>query len=249
MFGGLRNIFRVIISAQIGTGKGLNTRFKMRGFLRYDTGINVMRSGSCTLTYEAALFVRFVINFDPSAPTVGLAFSGITAISLTGTGVRIGGSVFSVIRPFAPVVSEMINVFGLGLIASCAGVGHGSAFGAGGRTVLNAFVPSVGFRFALAAFGILTSARVGIGYHVVHPIAEVAGVCLINHGESKIIMQNAMQNPADIIVNAVEIPPRFIFVNTLFHRIFHDIFVKVGVEIDLKIAFVFACLKFTEIRL
>ena len=84
MFGGLRNIFRVIISAQIGTGKGLYTRFKMRGFLRYDTVIEVMRNGSCTLIYEAALVVRFVINFDPSAPTVRLALSGITAISFTG---------------------------------------------------------------------------------------------------------------------------------------------------------------------
>ena len=176
MFGDFGNIFRVIISAQIGTGKGLNTRFKMRRFLRYDTVIEVMRSGSCTLTYEAALFVCFVINFDPSAPTVGLAFSGITAISLTGTGVRIGGSVFSVIRPFAPVVSEMINVFGLGLTAARASVGHGCTLGAGGCAVLNAVIPIVRLGFGLAAFGILTSARVGIGYHVVHPSTEVAGV-------------------------------------------------------------------------
>ena len=161
---------------------------------------------------------------------------------------RIGGRVFSVIRPFAPVVTEAVDGLGLGLTAARASVGHGCTFGAGRRTVLNAFVPIVRLGFGLAAFGILTSARVGIGYHVVHPSAEVAGVCLINHGESKIIMQNAMQNPADIIVNAVEITPRFIFVNTLFHRIFHDIFVKVGVEIDLKIAFVFACRKSAEIR-
>ena len=61
-------------------------------------------------------------------------------------------------------------------------------------------------------------------------------------------MQNAVQNTGYIIVNAVEFPPPFIFVNTLFHRIFHDIFVQVGVEIDLKIAFVFDSRTYAQIR-
>ena len=89
---------------------------------------------------------------------------------------RIGGSVFSVIRPFAPVVAEVVNGLGLGLATAFAGIGHRSTLCAGKRTALNTVIPIVRLGFGLAAGRVLTGAGMRIGHCVVHPIAEVAGV-------------------------------------------------------------------------
>ena len=88
----------------------------------------------------------------------------------------VGGRILAVIRPISPVVAEIVNVLGLGLAATSAGVGDRSTLGTCGRAVLNAVIPTVVFSFGLTAFGILTGASVSFSHFIVYPITEVTGV-------------------------------------------------------------------------
>ena len=154
---------RITIRAVVGK----NTLFGAGGSFGFGKSAPIMLFHAVALTNRADHFVLVFGRIGPFAPFV-YAVILLSAVSLTGAGVRIVAIVF----PTVPIVIKRCYAVGLGCVTIRAGVGNNALFGAGGNLGLYAVVPLMRLGFVCGTAVIAASADVFIGSIVFYPITK-----------------------------------------------------------------------------